>query len=305
MNDLLGKQIPRTLGKYTSGKKGPLLCVTGGIHGNEPSGVQALLNVFKQLEQEQPEINGTIVGISGNNMALNENKRFIDEDLNRVWTEENIKNHKLNTHEQKEMWEIIKIIEEYSIKDFTKKYFLDCHTTSSPSTPYISVQEKNDNDLWAHRFPTYCIRGFSDIVDGCIDQYLSSIGFTGFVFEGGQHIAQGSVENHECMIWLVLQEAFNFDLAELSSYPYCISCFSENNTPQQKTFKIIYRHIIGKQDSFIMFPGYKNFQRVSKGELLAEQNGHGIYSRWNARIFMPLYQNQGNDGFFVIEEVKL
>jgi succinylglutamate desuccinylase len=38
--------------------------------------------------------------------------------------------------------------------------------------------------------------------------------------------------------------------------------------------------------------------------LLAIQNGKEIKSQWNARIFMPLYQAQGNDGFFVIKEVK-
>ncbi|HEY9184603.1 MAG TPA: succinylglutamate desuccinylase/aspartoacylase family protein, partial [Salegentibacter sp.] len=80
------KEIPRIIGQYTSGKKGPLLFVTGGVHGNEPSGVQALERVFAELEKSKPEIEGTIIGVSGNKEALNRNKRFLEEDLNRTWT---------------------------------------------------------------------------------------------------------------------------------------------------------------------------------------------------------------------------
>lgn len=50
--------------------------------------------------------------------------------------------------------------------------------------------------------------------------------------------------------------------------------------------------------------GYKNFLKIYKGNLLALQNDTEILSEWDARIFMPLYQSQRNDGFFVIEEVK-
>lgn len=33
--------------------------------------------------------------------------------------------------------------------EFSKRYFLDCPTTSSATKPYISVQEKNRNEEWA------------------------------------------------------------------------------------------------------------------------------------------------------------
>ena len=52
-----------------------------------------------------------------------------------------------------------------------------------------------------------------------------------------------------------------------------------------------------------MEPGFVNFQAIEKGELLAYQNGQPVKSEWDAFIFMPLYQSQGNDGFFVIQEV--
>ena len=292
----------RIIGNYTSNKKGPLLFVTGGVHGNEPSGVQALEKVFKELNKTKPEIKGRIVGVMGNTAALKKDQRFMDEDLNRTWTEDNVKKEP-DSHEQQEMHEIIRVLEKFPESDFTKRYFLDCHTTSSASLPYISVQEVNDNDEWAHRFPGYKVRGFSDIVYGAIDHYMSRTGLTGFVFEAGQHTSKESVENHEGMIWLALKEACGLKLEKLAGHPQCVEQFTVKNAPEEKTFEIVYRHEIKDEDDFKMKPGYKNFQKIKKGELLATSNGKEIKSEWDAHIFMPLYQSQGNDGFFVIEEV--
>lgn len=298
------KDLSRVIGEYTSNKKGPLLFVTAGIHGNEPSGVKALQRVFAELEKTNPEISGTIVGVMGNKKALGLDKRFIEEDLNRTWKKENIKNKKEETHEQREMHEIISVLEQYSRQKHTKRFFLDCHTTSSDSLPYISVQDVNDNVDWAQRFPTYIVKGFSDIVYGAIDHYMSRSGLTGFVFEAGQHAHKSSVDNHEGLIWLALHEACDLDLSEISCFPGCVDKFAQDNAPEQKTFEIIYRHGLEDEDEFTMEPGFKNFQKIEKGELLATQNGKEIKSEWDAYIFMPLYQSQGNDGFFIIQEVR-
>lgn len=294
----------RIIGNYTSNNEGPLVFVTAGVHGNEPSGVKALEKVFTELEKTKPEINGRLIGLRGNVAALEKGQRYIDEDLNRTWKEDDIKNRTTETREQKEMFEIIDILEQYPEKDFSKRYFLDCHTTSSDSAPYISVQDVHDNDSWAHRFPTYIVRGFSDIVYGAIDHYLSRIGITGFTFEAGQHENKASVENHEGMIWLYLKEACDLDLQKISCYPECVNRFKEDNSPDQKTFEIIHRYEIKKGEEFKMESGFKNFQKIEKGELLAKSNGKEIRSEWNAYIFMPLYQSQGNDGFFVIQDVN-
>lgn len=293
----------RIIGKYSSGKNGPLLFITAGVHGNEPSGVQALERVFAELKAVKPQIKGTILGVAGNKKALETNQRYIDEDLNRTWKEESIKNKIKESHEQREMFEIIALLEQHPEENFTKRYFLDCHTTSSNSLPYISVQVVNDNDAWAHNFPTYIVRGFSDIVYGAIDHYLSRTGLTGFTFEAGQHTHKTSVENHEGLIWLALKEACDLDLTKISCYPDCVDNFAKKNAPTQKTFEIIHRYGLEDGNTFKMQPGFENFQKITKGEFLAIKNGKEVRSEWDAYIFMPLYQSQGNDGFFVVKEV--
>lgn len=298
----MNQEDKRIIGTYETGKEGPLLFVSAGIHGNEPSGVKALEKVFKILKEEKPEISGKIVGVRGNRAALEKKVRYIDEDLNRTWTEENVKSEVTDTNEKREMFAIIETLEKHSEGRETQRYFLDCHTTSSDSLPYISVQDVSNNDTWAHRFPVYIIRGFSDIVFGCIDHYLSRSGITGFVFEGGQHESKDAIDYHEGMIWLALAHACNLDLKSLTEYPKAVEKVQAQKE-HQKTFEIIHRHSLEDGDQFEMQAGYENFQAIRKGEFLATHNGKKVLSTWDAFIFMPLYQAQGNDGFFVVEEV--
>ncbi|GHA31474.1 succinylglutamate desuccinylase [Salinimicrobium marinum] len=298
------KQNTRIIGKYEGDKEGPLLLVTAGVHGNEPSGVKALESVFAELKKTQPSLKGTLLGLRGNDKALGKGKRFIDEDLNRTWTEKNLQTNTPASHEQKEMQEIIEILKDYSEEKYPERYFIDCHTTSSDSLPYISVQEVGKNDAFAHRFPGYIVRGFSDIVDGSIDKYFSKQGITGFTFEAGQHTAKTSEENHRAIILLALNEACGLDLKNISDHPEFKETYENKFEQGQKTFKIIYRHGIEDETEFKMKPGFENFEKITKGQVLAVQDGKEIKSEWDARIFMPLYQSQGNDGFFVIEEAE-
>lgn len=296
-------QIPRVLGKYTTGEEGPLLLVTAGVHGNEPSGVLALKKIFSILEAEKPEIKGVFLGLAGNREALQKGIRFIEEDLNRTWTKINLDKDAAESHEQREMREIISILQDYSAEKYPQRFFIDCHTTSSDSLPYISVQEVGNNDAFAHKFPVNKVRGFSDIVDGSIDKYFSQQGFTGFTFEAGQHESKTALAHQEAMIWLALKEANDLDPNSVAGFNDAVKVFEENRKNEQKTYRIVYRHGLQEDQEFKTEPGFKNFAPIKKGQLIAMQDGKEVKSEWDATIFMPLYQSQGNDGFFIIEEV--
>ena len=53
-----------------------------------------------------------------------------------------------------------------------------------------------------------------------------------------------------------------------------------------------------------MKEGFVNFQRVEKGQLIASNANGEIRSPKSGFIFMPLYQSQGYDGFFIVKEIK-
>ena len=74
------------LGRFRGSAAGPLLVCIGGIHGNEPAGVAALERVVASLTRERPPFRGELVALRGNLAALELGRRFVDEDLNRIWT---------------------------------------------------------------------------------------------------------------------------------------------------------------------------------------------------------------------------
>lgn len=69
-------------------------------------------------------------------------------------------------------------------------------------------------------------------------------------------------------------------------------------------FEVFFRHPIRSEDQgFKMNPGFSNFDKVEHLEPLAVDHEGEISSPGTGNIFMPLYQNQGEDGFFLVRRI--
>ena len=77
--------LRRVLGRVSGEEPGPTLVCIGGIHGNEPAGVEALKRVFATIASTRVRVRGELVGLAGNLAALARNRRYIESDLNRRW----------------------------------------------------------------------------------------------------------------------------------------------------------------------------------------------------------------------------
>ncbi len=53
-----------------------------------------------------------------------------------------------------------------------------------------------------------------------------------------------------------------------------------------------------------MTPGFSGFQKVEEGEPLARDQHGPVLARESALLIMPLYQEQGEDGFFLVRPVR-
>jgi succinylglutamate desuccinylase len=289
--------------------EGPLLVISAGVHGNEPSGVIALDRVRRYLEAKRVPIKGDFIGMAGNLKALDISERFVDQDLNRsfgkeeVKTIENADGRTLNS-EQREALEIMKYINSLNPKKYINKWFIDCHTTSSESIPYFSVGDAGGSLTFAHRFPVHSVLGFSDLIPTTMDHWLRNQGFNGFTLEAGQHDELSSVENCEAVIFMALVNAGCVSPDDIDCYGHCRDVLAKVIFEDKKIFNIIHRHAVDSDDGFIMEPGFVNFQRVNEGERLARDHNGEINAKRDARVLMPLYQKQGDDGFFLIEEKK-
>lgn len=52
-----------------------------------------------------------------------------------------------------------------------------------------------------------------------------------------------------------------------------------------------------------MHAGYKNFQPVQKGEVLGDYGGREMKTPVTGQVFMPLYQKQGQECFYIIKPI--
>ncbi|HLW18900.1 MAG TPA: succinylglutamate desuccinylase/aspartoacylase family protein [Cyclobacteriaceae bacterium] len=298
--------IGRVLGKYGQRRNGPALIVTAGVHGNEPSGIIAFKKVQQSLTQMNLPLRGELTGLAGNIAALSQNVRLIDKDLNRVCFVENEEKLKtgmeLGYQESREFFALIKEVEAAQYPGITEVYFLDLHTTSSSSQPYISVNRDSGSYSFANKFPLYIVKGIEDYIPGHVDYYLNHKGHKGCTIEAGQHDALSSIENHEAAIWLALVFAGCLEKEDLPDFCLFYDKLKEYGDTTSSSFEVIYRYEIAEGESFKMMPGFVNFQKIGKGDIIARSDGRNIVSEWDARIFMPLYQAQGKDGFFVVQE---
>jgi len=308
--------LSRIIGSYTGEKKGPLLIVFGGMHGNEPAGVQALELMFKMLEVEpitNPHFcyNGRIVGFRGNLRALYAKQRFIVKDLNRSFTSENIE--KINTlpldeldSEDNEVREILAAVD-IEIKDYQpdKIVFLDIHTTTAYGGIFGISTDDPESLRIAIELHAPVITGMLKGIRGtslhhfCKKNYGENV--VAVVFEAGQHNESLSV---------------NRAIAAITNCMRTIGCVRENDVENRhdellieysknlpKVARLLKVHQINAGDNFEMMPNYKNFQTVKKGEILAKDKHGAIRAEDNCMVLMPLYQKQGDDGFFLVQKV--
>ena len=133
--------------------------------------------------------------------------------------------------------------------------------------------------------------------------YLDHIKFKAIVFEAGIHDDPASIQKHEAMIWLVLGMSGAIDEKYIPNYKGCFTLLQGLSEHPHKVFNILYRHNVEDNSKFEMLPGFINFQVVEKGMVLATENGQPVTAPYSGNIFMPLYQDQGADGFFIIERV--
>jgi hypothetical protein len=67
--------------------------------------------------------------------------------------------------------------------------------------------------------------------------------------------------------------------------------------------EVTYRHAIVPQDRFQMRPGFRSFECVRSGQVIADDAAGRVAVPSDGFLLMPLYQKLGNDGFFVARPV--
>ena len=297
--------LQRILYSFQLKDTAPTVIFVAGIHGNEPAGIYGLLQVIQDIKEGAIQLKGNLYAIAGNLNALKKNIRYEKSDLNRLWTQENIVN--LNgissNPERKEQLELYQIIKSILSNNKGPFYFIDLHTTSAKSTPFITISDSLNNRKFASRFSVPIVLGIEEYLEGPLLTFINEFGHISLGFEAGQHEDQESINNCIAIIWKTLQLSGCIDDSQIKSH----KGITTNKKEQKKAcdfYEVNYRYFLKDSDDFVMLNNFKNFDAIKKGDVIALNNKQEIKALTNGQLFMPLYQKQGKDGFFIIHRIS-
>jgi succinylglutamate desuccinylase len=301
-------EVPRVLGVCDDGRPGPTLLVLAGIHGNEPAGVVALQRVLAELRDRESPVVGRLVCLAGNLGALRDGRRFRRRDLNRGWGAAEVRRLRCSdpatlTDEDREQFELLREFESWIAKADGPVVFLDLHTSSAPGSPFLCLADTIDNRRLGLATTVPIILGIEETIDGASLEWFAAQGICGLAVEGGQHGSPEAAANHAAAVWLLLVRlgivpAKDVDLDRHRAH----LARSSHGVP--KIVEIVHRQAITPEDRFVMTPGFANFAAVARGAVLAHDVRGEVRAPADCRVLLPLYQAQGDDGFFLAREVR-
>jgi succinylglutamate desuccinylase len=299
----------RLLGRIRGGRPGPTLICIGGIHGNEPAGVYAIRRVLDALADGADAVSGDLVALAGNVAALAMGRRFVDRDLNRAWTGARIEALRAPGNvpecvEDREQMELLDEIEAIVDDARGPVFALDLHTTSGPGGVFSVFSDALPHRAFAGSFPVPMIFGLEEQVDGTLVNLLSEHGLVAITVETGQHTEPAAVDRAESAIWVGIVAAGLLPDNLVPQVGEARRRLRRDTGHLPRALEVRYRRQMVEGDGFAMEPGYSNFQKVERGETIARDNDGLVVAGEDARLLMPLYQEQGDDGFFLVREFR-
>jgi succinylglutamate desuccinylase len=301
----------RVIGRVRGAQPGPLLLVVAGIHGNEPAGVRAAERVQPRLAELAGRMQGDFLALRGNVRALAQGRRYLHEDLNRRWTDAQL--HRLRArslaadavpeeHEQAELLTELDVALEGARGPVT---FLDLHTTSADGIPFSMIARAARPDDLALRLPLTVIVGLLEQVHGVLLESMRRRGCTCLGVEAGQNESPDSVDRHEAVLWAAATVAGLLEPQLVEDLPRHQALLEQARAGRPRLIEVHARYAIAPQDAFRMEPGFSNIERVRRGQLLAHDRTGEVRAPLDGVLLLPLYQAQGEEGFFLGREVAL
>lgn len=301
-----GRHVERIIGRREGRKPGPMVIVTGGVHGNEPAGLSAIQAVLASLGDD---FAGTFVGVGANLQALARDERYLDRDLNRRWSPEELerlldaaKNSLVaEDREQRELHELF--------GDLTDgldgpAIFIDLHTMSGPGAPFACMADVLRNRRIAFTLPIPVVLGLEEVIEGSMLGYLCDLGHVGIAVEGGQHHHPQAAAVLEASVWLCLVAAGVLEEGQVPNFEDHYRRLEEAARDLPRVLEIRHRHVCRDGDGFEMVPGFSNFQPVRKGVRLARDVRGDVSAPHTGLLMLPRYQGAGSDGFFMARPVR-
>lgn len=310
MNEFPGSAGEKhVIGTFVGQGGGPSLICAAGIHGNEPAGVEALKRVLETLRKEPRTFSGKLVALLGNTEAFSQGRRYVKQDLNRMWEKDRIawlmarKLEELE-HEDREQLELLGVLKAVTQGDPGNVYFMDLHTSSADGPPFGILNDSLHSRSFVRTFPLPLVLGFEEELRGTLADYMDSLGHLSSGLEAGQHTSSLAIDHLESLIWIALVSAGNLSREQVPGIQNHYQRLADSCRDLPAFLEVRYRHPVDRGDEFAMEPGYRSFQEVESGQLLARDRWGDLTAPGRAFLLLPLYQKEGDDGFFLAASVR-
>lgn len=311
--------ITRVIGAHRADQPGPTLIVIGGVHGNEPAGIQAARRILDRLVAEKPgTFRGRFVALAGNLAALADEDpdvRYLHTDLNRMWSPESVR-RSLDTHaanrtpEQQEVVELLEVIEEERAAATGPVFILDLHSVSSDSPPFVFVEDSLPARRLAMRFDIPIILGFEEELEGLLVDYCTNtLGCVSLLIEGGVHTDPETVDALEHAVRAALDavEVWPVDTSDPRDLPHpneSLDRFARGHG--RLVYDVRYRYPIASR-RFAIDQRLQAFDPIRReSQVIAHDEDAPITTPIGGLLFMPNRQTRplpGDDGFFIVQRV--
>ena len=300
--------VPRELGRVEAVESGPTLICLGGLHGNEPAGVLAIDRVLKQISGRPDGLCGRMVGLAGNLRALAAGRRFVAHDLNRAWKPGRVEQLKALrgtlSDEDQELVELSASLDSIVDEAEGRIFLLDLHTISGPGPAFAILDDTLQNREIALDFPVPLVLGLEEKLAGTLASYMTARGATVVGFEAGLHDDPTSVDRAAAAIWIALDSCGVFEHESRSEVATARELLRRQADCSARIVEVRYRHSVADGDSFEMDPGFSSFQPIRAGQEVGSALDGRVRAPRSGLLLMPLYQEQGDDGYFLVNEVR-
>lgn len=338
LESLPATEARRVICSLVSPKPGPTLIAVGGIHGNEPAGIEAAQTVGRLLDHAGGLARGRFVALRGNLAALSvdpenplNNPRYLAQDLNRLFSCQpcpepgrgNASQTELQTelprghadqteHPNPDRYERDRLRE--AIDDAAREatgpiVLLDFHTTSSDSPPFIAVEDSLPARRFAQRLLLPLVLGVEEELTGLLmDDATRRISAVALTVEGGRHENPRAAHTLESVLWIALE---NLGLigrgakTSLGKSP-SRSARAASGPHAGRTYDTRHREPVSTLP-YLPAAGLGPFSPVRAGKsVIAHQAGRPLHAAESGLLFMPNLQRDirpGDDAYFVVRRV--
>lgn len=260
---------------------GPISIILVGVHGDEKCGLDAIDSLLPDLKINT----GTVFIIEGNPKAIEQNVRFTEANLNRMF--------KLDD----QISESDKKSYEYGRAQFLKTYLdkaealLDIHASYVPYSKPFVICESNAYDLAKYLPVDLVVSGFDSVEPGGTDYYMNSIGKIGICVECGylgdeyaKTIAKKSI------------------LAFLQARGHVSSLQITESIQSHIEMNDLY---YSKTDDFELTKDFKDFEELVSDQLVGVDGGEDVRVKKDSVIlFARSVGKAGEEAFLIGEYMK-